>query len=314
MRAALMAAVVAVTLAATACATAPPRDPVAPPLRFAAPTEPLAAIATVAHESGLFSAHGANVDFVAVDCGIRALDDLLAREYELALASDVALARRTLDTQDFRIVATIAVAEDDSRVVARRSAGIEVAAHLAGKRIGVVRDGQPHCYLHTLLESESLAEDDVELVFLEADEGAQALLDGTIDAYATRPPTIDRLANELGDDAVVLAAPVNPSKMLSLVVHPDVLEHRADELVSVLAALIDAEGDVAPLTGADFTVHLGQDLLVALEEHARWIIGSPCFSKVAETTPIPDTLAVVDPEPLASLDPNRVRLLGWSAR
>ena len=309
-----MAAVVAVTLAATACATAPPRDPVAPPLRFAAPTEPLAAIATVAHESGLFSAHGANVDFVAVDCGIRALDDLLARECDLALAPDVALARRTIDTQDFRIVATIAVAEDDSRVVARRSAGIETAAQLAGKRIGVVRDGQPHCYLHTLLESESLAEGDVEVVFLEADEGAQALLGDTIDAYATRPPTIDRLANEMGDDAVVLAAPVNPSKMLSLVVHPDVLEHRTDQLVSVLAALIDAEGDVAPPTGADFTVHLGQDLLVALEEHARWIISSPCFSEVTETTPIPDTLAVVDPEPLASIDPNRVRILGWNAR
>ncbi len=337
MRAALIVALSIVVVSATACATQPSRPgPDASALRFAIPNEPLAVPVIVTYESDLFTEHGVTVDATPVECCTRALDALIEGEYDVSLATDVALAARSIDSDGFRILATVAVAEDDSRVVARRSAGIETAADLAGKRIGVVRSGQAHCYLHTLLESESLLENAVELVFLENSEGHDALHSGDIDAYATRPPMIGRLVGDLRSDAVILEAPVSPTKTLSLVVRDDVLEHRPDDVALLLSALIESEeltsdrqhvGSVgapwldtlpdvlsADVATANFRVQLDQALIVALEEQMRWIIGSPCFEDVPSVTAMPDVLTLVDPSPLWSLDPSRVRIIGWEPR
>ncbi len=307
-----------------------------PPLRFAIPNEPLAALALVSISEGLPAAHGVSVDPIATTCGARALSALIDGEYDLALTTDVALARRAFDSDALCVLATIGAGEDDSRVIARKSAGIATVADLEGRRIGTVHAGPPHAYLHLLLDRESIAPCGVDLVFLEPDEGAEGFRSGDLDVLATRPPLLDALIEELGADAVVFEAAIQPAKELLLVTRRDVLESRRPAIEALLAAFIAAEQTatdidrvsdataqwlgttqeeaVRQLASAELQVRLDQAALVAIEQQARWIVSSPCFPDVTTATPLPNVLGLVDAGPLAAVDANRIGLLGWEAR
>src|SRR5690606_38121026 len=83
------------------------------------------------------------------------------------------------ENPDLRIVMT--VSEGLYRIVAKRSAGIATLADLRGKRIGTVRNTSSAFFLHSMLQTAGLTEDDVEIVPLyPMDLYKTALTDGTV--------------------------------------------------------------------------------------------------------------------------------------
>lgn len=323
-------------LLATACVPAPPpSEPDSPPLRFAIPNEPLAALALVAISEDLPGRRGLYLDPIATSCGARSLDALIGGEYDLALTSDFAVAVRAFDTDGFRVIASIGSACDDSGVVSLRSAGILTPHDLVGRRIGTFRNGPPHSYLHLLLQSEGIEREDVEVVFLDAGEGASELRSGELDAVCAREPLLSALTAGFGRDVVLLQTPTPPTKPLLLVASTSVLESRRHDIETLLACLMAAEKPAAEidsaceatgawlgvspgsltrrLVSADLRVRLEQATVVAIEQQTRWILNTPCFSEIPPGSPLPNALDLVDPAPLGAVDPRRVSIIGWDS-
>jgi NitT/TauT family transport system substrate-binding protein len=130
-------------------------------------------------------------------------------EADLATNAETQLLRESLTNPDLRIIMT--VTESFYRLVARRSAGIETVADLAGKRVMLPRNTSAHYYLVAMLRTAGLTEDDVEVVNLLPAQGDQtgmdqmsdALARGDVDAISIWEPEPEDAIHRLGGDAVV---------------------------------------------------------------------------------------------------------------
>ena len=128
----------------------------------------------------------------------------------VATNAETQLLRESVDNPDLRIIMT--VTESFYRLVAKRSAGIESLADLAGKRVIVPRSTSANYYLVAMLESVGLAESDVELIpFPTADNVrtamdmmSDAVINGEADVVAIWEPEAEDAILDLGDDAIVL--------------------------------------------------------------------------------------------------------------
>jgi NitT/TauT family transport system substrate-binding protein len=134
---------------------------------------------------------------------------ITAGEADLATNAETQLLRESLTNPDLRIIMT--VTESFYRLVARRSAGIETVADLAGKRVMLPRNTSAHYYLVAMLRTAGLTEDDVEVVNLLPAQGDQtgmdqmsdALARGDVDAISIWEPEPEDAIHRLGGDAVV---------------------------------------------------------------------------------------------------------------
>ena len=130
-------------------------------------------------------------------------------EADLATNAETQLLRESLVNPDLRIIMT--VTESFYRLVARRSAGIETLADLAGKRVMLPRNTSANYYLVAMLATVGLTEDDVEIVPLPPEQDGQTGMDqmsdflarGEIDAIAIWEPEPEDAIRTLGDDAIV---------------------------------------------------------------------------------------------------------------
>lgn len=117
----------------------------------------------------------------------------------VATNADTVALRFSVDNPNLRIVFT--VCESYYRIVARRSAGIETLADLAGKNVSVIAQTSAAYFLHRMLDTVGLSEDDV---VLSNSFGSvpQLLADGDLDAVSAWEPDPQRAVNLLGDDAI----------------------------------------------------------------------------------------------------------------
>ena len=130
-------------------------------------------------------------------------------EADIATNAETQLLRESLVNPDLRIIAT--VTESFYRLVARRSAGINTLADIAGKRVMLPANTSANYYLVAMLRTVGLTEDDVEIVGLPPAQGDQtgmermsgALANGEVDVISIWEPEPHHAINALGNDAVV---------------------------------------------------------------------------------------------------------------
>jgi sulfonate transport system substrate-binding protein len=112
---------------------------------------------------------------------------------------------RSAARPDIRVILT--VAEYDYRIVARRSAGIGIAADLRGRRIATSLNSSAHFYIVKTLRGVGLSEKDVTVVGMLPNDMPAALARGEIDAVSIWEPAAERSVQALGGDALVIAGP-----------------------------------------------------------------------------------------------------------
>lgn len=120
----------------------------------------------------------------------------------VATNADTVALRYSVDNPNLRIVFT--VAESYYRIVAKRSAGITQLSDLAGKRIQVIPQTSAAYFLHRMLASVGLSEDDVELSSgFSFGSGPPAWTsDDDVHALSAWEPEPQRSIYALGDDAI----------------------------------------------------------------------------------------------------------------
>lgn len=151
---------------------------------------------------------------------------------------------------------TALVTNDDS--------GIESVADLAGKSVAVTRGTDPYIFLLLALADHGLAEDDIEVVLLQHADGRNALIGGSVDAWAGLDPMMAQAELEQGASLFYRAPELNTWGILNVeeefaAEHPDVVAavirayergrewalENPDELAAILAEAAGLERTVA---------------------------------------------------------------------
>lgn len=237
-----------------------------------------------------------------LEVGEGGITRMTSGEADLATNAETQLLRETVINPDMRIIMT--VTESFYRLVARRSAGIETLADLAGKRVMLPRNTSANYYLVAMLATVGLTEDDVEIVPLPPALGDQSGMDqmsdylarGEVDAIAIWEPEPEDAIRQLGDDAIVFQDRSVYREVFNLHARASDLANpeKRRSIVAFVRAVADATealkadpepywAHVSSVTGfteeeiswgwpeMEFPVHIIPDMLDVLEVEEVWV-------------------------------------------
>lgn len=242
----------------------------------------------VAADTGLFTEHDVKVKVVNFQSGVEALQAAAAGQVDITTAADVPTSAALTRTPTLRVVADGSRWEG-SRIIARRSAGINTIADLAGKSIGTPLGTSAAYYI-----SNALAENNIEAKLVQVSPSAMvtAATQHNVDAVSIFQPYQAQTVQALGTDAVELAGGTYNQHSL-FIATPTAISEKSGAITAFLAALNDAgtalsQGDDAAtqavakatqldhdllrtvLTEFDFTLQLNPDLATKLTELGEW--------------------------------------------
>ncbi len=291
--------------------------------------EPLALLAVAARELGHYQRLGLNLTMRNYPSGKRALlDGLLTGREHLITVAETPIVFNSFKRDDFVILATIGVAGNEPRVVARRDHGIETPADLRGKRVATQKASAVHFFLHLFLSHHGLSAHDLTPVYLKAEQLAPALAAGEIDAFSMREPFVGESRRQLGDKALIFAEPGLYRKSYHLVTTRDYLQRRPKAVRAVLEALLNTEVQLLntpalqhrigaewlgmtelevqeALSDVTLRVSLAHEMVLAMRDEARWALQSGHVQAEA----IPRFMTRIASQPLRALAPHAVTLI-----
>jgi NitT/TauT family transport system substrate-binding protein len=209
-------------------------------LRLAASRSPVSLPLYVAQRRGFFADE--HLDVAIADCigGTRCLRQLLDDKADVATTSEMPVVLQAFAHADVAIVATMAHASDNLKLIARKASGVTAGEQLAGRKVGVIAGTAAQYLLETHLLDIGVDPRHVTMVPLQAEETVAALGSGRIDAVAVWEPY--GYAALHGADAVGLRLPLSGGYIenYNLVVR-QALFRRDDEVARLLRAVERAE-------------------------------------------------------------------------
>jgi NitT/TauT family transport system substrate-binding protein len=254
----------------------------------------------VAEAQKFFDRENLDVAFLDYQEGALAVG-LLRGEVDVATASDFAFVSYAFNSSDLRILASIATV-DAIEIVARSDRGIAEPSQLMGKSVGVVRRSVGEFYLGRFLALNHLSLDDVKVVYLSPDEIAAHLTTGEIDAACMWQPYAYKIESALGTNAVTWSAQGGQDFFVLLISRNEWVSAHSSAIERLLSAFLQAEqfagthvNEIQALMAERFgydasyvksilpkltlAVTLPQELLVVMEDEARWSIQSNLTEK-----------------------------------
>lgn len=300
-------------------------------VRIAIPREPLNALLIIAVERDFFSQEGLHVvvkEEFSTGTGKRALEGLLAGKLDIATSADTAIVFTSFKNQDFRIVASHGTSDSDAKIVGRKDRGIRAPSDLRGKRIGTPIGTIMHFFLHTVLVNNGLTEKDATLVFKNIEELPAALASGAVDAISIREPYTDAAQRLLGENAIVFSLPGLYTKIINVVANVDCVEGKPWLIKRIIMGLLKAEEFAKKNPGQaiqivsdrlvmnkvelsaiwpelNLKVSLDQQLLLSLEEQARWAIKN----RLTDKKQVPNYLNLIHLDALREARPEAVTII-----
>ncbi|MBC7779969.1 MAG: ABC transporter substrate-binding protein [Proteobacteria bacterium] len=283
----------------------------------------------IAEAEGYFAAEGLKLKVIHCVIGRACLKHLLDGEAHFATVADTPIAFAAFSRKDFAIVGTIATSGREHRLVARGDRGIQSAADLKGKRIGMVKGTSGHYFADTFLLYNGLGSLDVTVVPLDPKDAAGPLVRGEVDASALFEPHGRDAIRRLGTNARVLQGPSFFALTFNLVSVPASVGASDEDVAKLLRAvqrgnalirndpvraraIVGAALKIEPGLLAeiwndfDFRLQLGQSLVTTLEAQARWTMRDKL---VPPGSRLPDFLDLIRVEPLRRLEPRSARLI-----
>ena len=300
-----------------------PADCTAQDLTIAVSRTSLSLPLYVAETQKFFADEGLSVQTRECIGGQRCIKLLLDGQVQLATASEIPVMFNSFTRSDYAIVATFVTSGQDVKLVARKSAGIETAAQLPGKRIGTVRGTSAHYFLDTFLVFNGLDPKKVELVPLPPEQIEQALKDRTIDAAAIWEPFAHKSLKVLADDGHVLPSGRVYTETFNLIAGRKLIAEREPDIVKVLRAMdraqrwirdrpveaqailkdrLQVDQGFIDATWKDFNYRLSldQSLLSTIEGEARWALRE---GHVPPDSKTPNHLQFIEAGPLRKAVP-----------
>jgi ABC-type nitrate/sulfonate/bicarbonate transport system substrate-binding protein len=294
-------------------------------LRIAATRAPVSLPLYVAQRLGFFADE--HVDVVISDCvgGTRCLRQVLDDKVDLATTSEMPIVLQAFAHGDVAIVATMAHATDNLKLIARKASGVTRGEQLDGRKVGVIAGTAAQYLLETHLLAVGVDPRHVTMVPLQAEETVAALQSGRIDAIAVWEPF--GYAALHGADAVGLRLPLTGGYIESYdlvgrrsrVGQHDVALARLLQAIDRAEQFIQANPAEAQAIlrdqlkldqhfvdwvwgGLGFRLSLDQALLTTMEGEMRWAQREGHVPEGAR----PNVLTLIHSGPLKSVKPDAV--------
>jgi len=294
-------------------------------LRIAATRAPVSLPLYVAQRRGFFADE--HVDVVISDCvgGTACLRQVLDDKVDLATTSEMPVVLQAFAHGDVAIVATMAHATDNLKLIARKASGVTRSEQLDGRKVGVIAGTAAQYLLEIHLLTVGVDPRHVTMVPLQAEETVAALQSGRIDAIAVWEPF--GYAALHGADAAGLRLPLSVGYIESynLAGRRSGLGQHDDALVRLLRAIDRAEQFIQANPaeaqailreqlkldqhfvdwvwgGLGFRLSLDQALLTTMEGETRWAQREGHVPEGAR----PNVLTLIHSGPLKSVKPDAV--------
>lgn len=269
-------------------------------LSIANAKQPSNALTFIALDQGLFEKHGLEVKIESFPSGKRALQDgllhegFLKNEFDMAVTADVPFSFARQAHPDLKIFGHIFSANNVNRIIARQDSGITKLSELKDHKVATQKNSAVHFFLHRVLESQQINQDDLSLSYMKAEELPKALSNGTIDAFSMREPFISQASELLDGKVNVFSSPGIHNQFEVLVAKQQTLQAKPRAFEKFIKALLDAQmfvfqhpdqasEIVAKALGvsddkvrqnwrpSSFQIGLQQGLLVTIEGQQAWI-------------------------------------------
>lgn len=244
-------------------------------IRLASSKNLWAALPVLAMKQGYFEANGLKVEIEFVQAAKLAMDALVGGSVDCATVVETNIAFLGFTgNQDVTVAATICESSD-SVVIARKSAGINVAADLKGKKLGLLPGTTSQIYAERLLEKHGLSLADVMVSNLQAPAMQPAFTEKAVDAVSIWQPFAANIAAAGGEDVVVLREPAVYEAMMNIAVGRKWAEENKESLLSFLKALKQAADFIEKEPAAAQTVlaaelNLEPALVASFWDQYRW--------------------------------------------
>lgn len=307
-----------------------------PPPKYTGPVEKLtlgevksedAALILVAQDKGFFAENGLEVTLKDYPSGVAGIEDLIMGSVDLVTAGEFAVVNNSFRNDNLRIVTTIRSGES-IELIARRDRGVSKIADLKGRKIGVTKKTGPEFALGTFLTFNNLAPSDITIIDLSPAQLVEAISKGDVDAVMIFNPFAYNIKKKLGDMAVSWSGQSGRRQYFLLVARKQLVDSRPEMMRRLLLALQQAETFVAnnpkqtqdfltkllqyeqPYLAATWSNHhfglsLDQDLLLSMEDDARWAIKN----KLTGQTTIPNYLNFIYFDALEKIKPEAVTIV-----
>lgn len=278
-------AAAAIAVSATGCAGT---DSDSDTLTVGFVVDPSWAQIPVAAETGLFDDQGIKVNVVNFSSGVEALQAVAAGQVDITTAADVPSSAALVRNPALRVVGD-GSRWQGSKIVARRDAGINSTADLAGKSIGTPLGTSAAYYIANALATENI---EAQLVQVSPSAVVTAVSQRNVDAVSIFQPYQAQAIEALGQDAVELTGGTYSQHSLYLSTE-SAISTKADAIGKFFAAIREAGASLTDkdedavdavakstqldatllrsiLDEFDFTLQLTPDLATKLHDLAEW--------------------------------------------
>ncbi|ORA17161.1 ABC transporter substrate-binding protein [Mycobacterium arosiense] len=314
---ALVSAAILACAVSSGCAGAGPSD--AGRLTLAWVVDPCWSQVPVAADLGYFTGAGVKVKVVPFPTGAAALEALVGGAVDVASGGDVPTAAAALKNTRLRIVAD-GSRWDGGRFIARKSAGVNSIADLAGRRIAVPLGSSAHYFATKFLSQAGFAASAINSQLIQTGPGEipSAIANHDVDVVAVFQPELAKAVDELHGDSVELQGSPKYNQHSMYLANENTVATKKLELSKFLEAIHRADG---PLSAQDpaavsavaramklderlvtgvlrefvFRTDLGSDLPADLADRAHW---AQALGRIPGDAVLPDYRSIIDPAPL----------------
>ena len=294
-------------------------------VRIALPSQISAGAFFVGMDQQLFARQSLDLQPQKFLLGKDAMQAVLDGKADLAVLADTPFMFSVMRGDKIATVSVIYGSRKTMSVVARRDRNIQTARDLQGKTIGTVFGTNNQYFLDTLLLTNGVPDDQVNVVDVKPDELIASLRDGRLDAITGWQPEHHKA---LGDGATIMYSEDVFVFRFLLAGRQDYIDSHPEEIRRVLAGLDasirfiqqkPAEGKTiigrslgmnpAELSHfydpKDFSLSLNQTLLLALGDQTRWSMNKG----LAPMAAVPDYRDHIRSAPLEAVLPSAVKII-----
>lgn len=281
----------------------------------------------IAKEKGFFEQNSLDAEVIEYPSGPPGVAAMLAGSADFSVAADFVGVSNIFAKKDIRILAQ-ATEQDVFSVIGRKDKGVYSPKDIKGKRVGVTRKGAGEFFLGRFLTFNDLALSDIKIVDLQPPELVKQLESGQLDAIVIFEPHTYNLKKSLGDQLSIFSAQGQEKTRAIVYTTTATTQSRPEVVKQYIQSLVQAEsylkanpnGAKAILakkmgyqqdqvdylwTKIDFSLSLPQELLLTLENEARYSISS----KLTNETEVPNYLNYIYFDALNSVKPDGVTIV-----
>ncbi|MDX8399955.1 MAG: ABC transporter substrate-binding protein [Gallionellaceae bacterium] len=289
--------------------------------------QPQSTLVHVAMAKGYFAEQGLDVKPVMRTFGKASLQTVLDHESDFATVAETPVMFNILKGEKIFLIANIEQSTTNNAIVARKDAGIKVAADLKGKRIGYTPGTTSEFFLDSLLTANGLLRKEIRPVPVKPENMLDAIMSKKVDAASTWNYPLTLIKRKLGTNGILFYDNEIYTETFNIAAQQDFVQQHPETVQKFLRALIKAEDFVTNNTDAaqsimseatkidkdlikevwgsfNYHVVLDQTLLLTLEDETRWAIKN----KLTKQTKMPDYMDFIHLDSLKAVKPEAIRM------